>query len=367
MTGWAVPTAARSATPEPSEDPPARCPALPVRVASHAEIEVPVLLLRSGILLTSFLAGIVALLAPCCISVMLPAYFASGLRRRRRVLAMTVIFAAGVATVILPIALGASLLSRLINAHHTPVFATGGLLMLLAGAATLAGRSLRMPMPISAPLGREGAGSTFALGAFSGIATACCAPVLAGVAGLAGAAGSFPLALAIGAAYVFGMVAPLAVLALMWDVKDWGRLLPSERRVLTVPLGRRRIRLPLVNALAGTILLAMGALTLRSAFTGPGMSNSGWQIHLTATLNHVATRLEHQLSILPGWVATGLVIALASAFGVAGRRLSRRDRASLAHAPVAAIDPTRTSPGDRRSDVPDSDTETPHDRKSALR
>ena len=33
-------------------------------------------------LFASFLGGVVALLAPCCVSVMLPAYFASTFRRR---------------------------------------------------------------------------------------------------------------------------------------------------------------------------------------------------------------------------------------------------------------------------------------------
>ena len=33
-------------------------------------------------LLVSFLGGVVALLAPCCVSVMLPAYFAAGFARR---------------------------------------------------------------------------------------------------------------------------------------------------------------------------------------------------------------------------------------------------------------------------------------------
>ena len=38
-------------------------------------------------LLVSFLGGVVALLAPCCVSVMLPAYLATGFRRRSAVLA----------------------------------------------------------------------------------------------------------------------------------------------------------------------------------------------------------------------------------------------------------------------------------------
>jgi hypothetical protein len=41
------------------------------------------------VLLTSLLAGVVALLAPCCVSVMLPAYLATVFHRRAGVLAAT--------------------------------------------------------------------------------------------------------------------------------------------------------------------------------------------------------------------------------------------------------------------------------------
>ena len=39
------------------------------------------------VLLVSFLGGVVALLAPCCVSVMLPAYFATGFGRRSGIVA----------------------------------------------------------------------------------------------------------------------------------------------------------------------------------------------------------------------------------------------------------------------------------------
>jgi len=42
-------------------------------------------LLFGTTLLASFLGGVVALLAPCCVSVMLPAYLATGFRSRGRV------------------------------------------------------------------------------------------------------------------------------------------------------------------------------------------------------------------------------------------------------------------------------------------
>jgi len=55
----------------------------------------------------------------------------------------------------------------------------------------------------------------YTLGVFSGAATSCCAPVLAGVIALSGLASSFALSIGLGAAYVFGMVAPLFVISLL--------------------------------------------------------------------------------------------------------------------------------------------------------
>lgn len=75
-------------------------------------------LLIGTTLLASFLGGVVALLAPCCVSVMLPAYLATGFRHRGGVVPATLVFGAGVATVILPIGLGATVLSRLFIEQH---------------------------------------------------------------------------------------------------------------------------------------------------------------------------------------------------------------------------------------------------------
>lgn len=104
-------------------------------------------LLLGTTLLASFLGGLVALLAPCCISVMLPAYFATGFRNHGGVVPATLVFGGGVATVILPIGLGATALSRLLIEQHTVVFLIGGVLMLLGGVAMLVGWKPNLPMP----------------------------------------------------------------------------------------------------------------------------------------------------------------------------------------------------------------------------
>ena len=51
-----------------------------------------------GSILAAFIAGAVALFAPCCITVMFPAYLAAAVRNNRwRLVPLTIIFAAGVA------------------------------------------------------------------------------------------------------------------------------------------------------------------------------------------------------------------------------------------------------------------------------
>ncbi|MBO1269676.1 cytochrome c biogenesis CcdA family protein [Arthrobacter cavernae] len=225
-------------------------------------------LLFGGTLLTAFLGGLVALLAPCCVSVMLPAYLATGFRRRTGILAATFVFAAGVATVIVPIGLGATALVSLVSGQHVLVFSAAATAMLAGGTAMLLGRKPRLPMlPGRAPTG-GGFGSIYGLGVFSGAASSCCAPVLAGVAVLSGATASFPAALAVALTYVLGMVAPLAALALVWDRKDWSKSRWLQGRQVTLRLGRLRRTMPFGTA-ASAFLLIDGRTQLRPGRTGP--------------------------------------------------------------------------------------------------
>lgn len=266
-------------------------------------------LLGGTAVLTAFLAGAVALFAPCCISVLLPVYFASSFRRRTALLSMTGVFGLGVGTVILPIALGAAAVSRLINGQHFVVFLVGGILMLGMGLAMAAGRSVTLPM-VNVPMRPgHGAGSVFALGVFSGVASACCAPVLAGVIGLSGVASSFAIALLIGTAYVFGMVLPLLGIALLWDRFDWGSSALLRGRAIQVRIGPRRLAVHTTSLVGGLVLVAMGTLVVALAFRGPQMAGSGWQASLSSWLQHIAHLAFRGLSIVPGWLSAVLILA----------------------------------------------------------
>src|SRR3989304_4904839 len=140
-----------------------------------------------GSVLAAFIAGAVGLFAPCCITVMFPAYLAAAVRNNRwRLVPLTMIFAAGVAVVLVPLTLGLTVLTRALLGAHTIVYAVGGLLMLMFAGFAATGGTWSLPFLRRSPdIARTDSGGVFALGVFSGAASACCAPGLAG--GRAGA------------------------------------------------------------------------------------------------------------------------------------------------------------------------------------
>src|SRR5258708_30750585 len=222
-----------------------------------------------GWVLAAIIAGAIALFAPCCISDMLPAYFASSFQNRRLLVAVTFLCAAGIATVILPIAMGASVLRQLLTAQHTVVYVTGGLLMLALAGYVLLGGQIHLPMPGRRAGGKTGVLSVYSLGIFSGVASSCCAPVLAGGAPLSSVASSFWLALGLGTAYVFGMVAPLFAIALLWE-RLGGRVSRLFRlRAFTWRLGPLRRTLTAPNLASGLLRALIGGSIPSIGFAYP--------------------------------------------------------------------------------------------------
>lgn len=212
--------------------------------------------------------------------------------------------------------------------------------MIAGGVAVLLGWSPKLPMPGGRVTRGGGIGAPYGLGVFSGIASACCAPVLIGVTVLAGATGSFPAALTVSFAYVTGMVAPLLVMALGFD--RFGKRAASamqDRRVRLWPGGTRRV--PLGGLLSGLLLVVIGALTIVLAVTGPDMPTEGWRLRFAANLQHTAAVLGDRLTWLPGWTLAALLVLGAVVIVARLRRRSPTPPASaqpdLPPEPVVAV------------------------------
>ena len=315
-----------------------------------------------GSVVAAVIAGVIALFAPCCISVMLPAYFASSFQNRRLLVAMTFVFAAGVASIILPIALGASLVRQVLTEQHTPLYVGGGLLMLGLAGYVLLGGQIHLPMPGRRASGRAGIASVYTLGIFSGMASSCCAPVLAGVIALSSVAASFWLALGLGAAYVFGMVAPLFVIALLWERYDWRASRLFRPRSFTWRLGALRRTLSTTNLASGVLLALIGAGMVWIGLANNSMpALTGWQAHLTVTLSTIGQVITRALAWIPGWVAAiALILLVAWLARRAFRQIAQETQAS------ATSDALETSHASDDAASPNMTVDTHDDRLTHL-
>src|SRR3990172_10269539 len=79
-------------------------------------------LLISASFIASFFAGIAALFAPCCITVLLPTYFASIFKQKATVFLMTFVYFLGILSIFLPIGMGVSFLAQIFSQYHDTIF-----------------------------------------------------------------------------------------------------------------------------------------------------------------------------------------------------------------------------------------------------
>ncbi len=238
-------------------------------------------------LVAAFVAGIAALFAPCCVTVLLPSYFGSIFETRRKVFLMTFIFFLGILTVFLPLGLGFSSLSTFFGHYHHEIFTVLGLLLLILGVSLLFGKRLPMPSswkPKFEIKERETAVSVYVLGIFSGIATTCCAPVLAGALALSVLPGSFVWGLVYTLAYVLGMVMPLFVLASIIDRTKLTNRLFEARKPFTFSLFGKEFKTRISDLLAGATFTIMGVFTLIWAANNPmGYSATAVDVNIFIT------------------------------------------------------------------------------------
>ena len=282
-------------------------------------------LLTTGGVLAAFFAGGVALFAPCCIVFLAPSYLAGAVKNRRwRLLPLTFLFAAGLASILVPITVGVSLIAAAIAKYHTVLYWAGGILMLALAGFTLSGRMWSLPNFLRAPDTSRGDGASFfALGVFSGIASSCCAPVLVGVMTLSALAGNPIGGVGLGLAYVFGMVFPLFVMALVWDATGL-RNKPLVAKPVRLRLGRWTLATNTVNLLVAAGFAIMGGFIIYLANTGQMTSGPEIQVSTGRALAGWFASLETWLQPVPEPVLGLGLLAIAGVF-IWGTLIGRRD------------------------------------------
>jgi cytochrome c-type biogenesis protein len=262
-------------------------------------------LLLAGSLAAAFAAGMVAFFAPCCAGVMMPTYLAAvGGGHRFRVARLTAVYVAGVALVVLPITLGAAALASYVSKWHPQMFTIGGLMMI--GVAVALWRGTMLPVDLPQPKMTGSTLSVFGLGVFSGGATACCAPVLAGAIALSATNGTVAGGLVLGIAYIAGMMAPLIPLALVY-----GR---AKKRVrdpkVTLRLGSYAKRIGFAKLGGVIVFAAFGLLFIVLALTGNSDTAPGFQKVMGSWMRDVASYVDG----VPNFVSLPILLIVIGGF-----------------------------------------------------
>lgn len=277
-------------------------------------------------LLAAFLGGGVALLAPCCITFLLPAYFASAFRQRRSLLAMTFVFGAGIALVLVPIALGLAALASFFSRYHREFNIAGGALLMVLGLLALAGKGMMPMLRPSLDLQRRDPLAVLGLGMFSGVASSCCTPVLAGVFTLAALSPSLVQASLVSLAYVAGMVSPMLILAYVWDERGWPSSGLLAGKWLVLRLGPWRAAVHSTNLAAGLLFLAMGAIVFAFGVTGGSVYAPAWQTALNVWLSRTAQTFLRWLAPAAESAPGGALLLVVLLLALRAFRRTRRER-----------------------------------------
>lgn len=261
-------------------------------------------------LIAAFVAGMVALFAPCCISFLLPAYLGNVFKEKEKVVLMTLVFGLGIFIVMMPAVLGVATLSKALFDYHDSLYVFGAGVMLLMAGVTFLGLKLPMPPLPGHETKKTDILSVFTLGIFSGITSACCAPVLIGILTLTFLSPNFLGALAIGGMYVVGMVMPLLFIAVFLSGK-MGKFMILRKPVLEFSfLGKQRTVI-LSNLIASVIFLFTGFIILSLKATGRlGMGDiEGFTKLITNAAGYVNYYVGNNLILNIGFVMiVGIVL-----------------------------------------------------------
>ncbi len=260
-------------------------------------------------LIAAFVAGVAALFAPCCITVLLPSYLGNIFREKYKIFFMTFVFFLGVATVFLPIGLGASFLAQAFSKYHNIIFTVGGIFLILLGVLMLFGKKFATPTSVRDGMKRH-VSSIYLLGIFSAIATTCCAPVLAGVLTLSVASGTVIWGVLYTLAYVIGMTLPLFIIAAFLDKVNLTERFTNAKKTIGMRIGNFSWRITVSELISGLIFLLMGGYITYLAFSNKLFVHSEYQVDMNILNAKFLQSINGFVTLIPEYIWALLFIGV---------------------------------------------------------
>lgn len=277
--------------------------------------------------IAAFAGGVLSLLAPCS-ALLLPAFFAYAFTSPTQLFVRTLIFLAGMASVLVPLGIGVSFVAALLLDHRETTILVAGLILIGFGLLELTGRGFSvMPASLGARFRRgRGVAAVYATGLMYGISGFCSGPLLGAVLTIAASSANPVVGATLLFAYSLGAAAPLFAIAWLWDRYQLGRRPWLRGRLLR--LGP--VEVFSTNLLAGAMFILLGASFI--AFQGSSALSG---IYDDLALPELSFRAQDWIATRLAGVADGVWIglgALALTAVVLGRRWAGRRRAGL-HVP----------------------------------
>ena len=262
-------------------------------------------------LVAAFVAGVAALFAPCCITVLLPSYLGNIFKERYKIFFMTFVFFLGVLTVFLPIGLGASFLAQAFSKYHNIIFTVGGMFLIVLGITMLSGKKFATPTSVRDGMKRH-VSSVYVLGIFSAIATTCCAPVLAGVLMLSVASGTIVWGALYTLAYVVGMTLPLFIIAAFLDRANLTERFTNAKKTVVIGTGGFSWQITVSELISGLIFLLMGSYITYLAFSNKLFTHSSYQLEMNLWNAKFLGAINGFVTLVPEYIWALLLIGVVS-------------------------------------------------------
>ena len=271
----------------------------------------------------AFLGGVLALLSPCS-ALLLPSFFAYAFTSTSRLFARTLLFYAGLCTLLVPLGIGASFAGAIVLDHRATAIAVAGALLILFGLVQLSGAGFSfIPRRFWVRRITDSALSVYGTGVVYGFAGFCSGPLLGAVLTMAAGAATPFVGAGLLAVYALGMAAPLFLLAALWDRYDLGRRPWLRGKAFTIA-GRT---VHTSNLLSGALFIAIGLTFLLTEGTAAleGVYDALGLVELSFRAQLAVARVDAFLARLG--VLPFLVLLAAAAALVAYRRRQGRNAA----------------------------------------
>ncbi len=250
----------------------------------------------------AFFGGILALLSPCS-ALLLPAFFAYAFQNRTELIARTFLFYLGLATIFVPLGMGATLATSLFLDNRDTMIIVAGVLLVGFGVLELSGRTIALPFSGSASGAAETKNlfGTYTLGLVYGFGGFCSGPILGSVLTVAAAGDNALRGGGLLAIYALGTVLPLFIIASLWDTTGIGKA--KWLRGWGVRIGPLAVHS--TNLIAGTVFVLLG---LSFIFLDGTNALSG--IYSDLGFTELSFQADERIKDITSWIPDGVFIAV---------------------------------------------------------